>query len=228
VSGLTGKAGGDQLPAHEKIERAHRSWEKAMTRRIDELRASLRKRNLPQLASLIGASLNDEQLIFDYWLDRVSVCWPEVQALSAASGDPLATFDQAMLMYYLEKADGAKLADRWVGFRELPDGAFYNQAFQTYSGQPIADHFGDQPTRLQKSAASLEGVRLPALAPQAFYFTPLPHIRIAAALWPGDEDFPSRASVLFDAASSHYMTTDGLALLGAGLARRLIRADAAD
>jgi hypothetical protein len=51
-------------------------------------------------------------------------------------------------------------------------------------------------------------------------------VRIAVALWPGDEDFRSRASVLFDAAASHYMTTDGLALLGAGLARRLSRAAA--
>jgi hypothetical protein len=49
-------------------------------------------------------------------------------------------------------------------------------------------------------------------------------IRLACALWPGDEDFPSKASILFDASASHYMPTDGLALLGSGLARRLIKA----
>jgi hypothetical protein len=49
----------------------------------------------------------------------------------------------------------------------------------------------------------------------------LPRIQLAAILWPGDEEFPARASVLFDGAASHYMTIDGLALLGAGLARRL-------
>ena len=65
---------------------------------------------------------------------------------------------------------------------------------------------------------------LPALAPYAFSFSPLPMIRLACALWPGDEDFPSKASILFDASASHYMPTDGLALLGSGLARRLIKA----
>ncbi|OGN89309.1 MAG: hypothetical protein A2Y88_04885 [Chloroflexi bacterium RBG_13_48_10] len=58
----------------------------------------------------------------------------------------------------------------------------------------------------------------------AYAFLPLPRIRLASILYPGDDEFPARASVLFDAASSHYMTTDGLALLGAGLVGRLIKA----
>lgn len=224
MSGLTGQAGGDQIPPNEKIERAHESWEKAMVRRIDELRANLRGRNLTQLASLVGAQLKQEGLQLDYWRSEIIVRWPELEVISSSSHEPLATFDQAMLMYYLDTADGCPLADRWIGFRELPDGNFYNQAFETYSGRPIAERFGEQPELLSHAASQMGGTSLPALAPQAFYFLPLPRVRVAAALWPGDEDFPSKASVLFDAAASHYMTTDGLALLGAGLARRLIRA----
>ena len=49
---------------------------------------------------------------------------------------------------------------------------------------------------------------------------------LAATLWLGDDEFPAKASVLFDAASGHYMTIDGLALLGSGLSRRLIKASA--
>lgn len=223
MSRLTGQAGGDRVPPHEKIERAHQSWEQSMIRRIDELRSSLRERNLAYLTALVGGQLDDSGLKFRYWLEEVLIRWPEIEALSAGTGDALSTFDQAMLMYYLETADGAPLADRWIGFRELPDGAFYNQAFESYSGRPIAERFGDQPEQLAEAAEKLKGNHLPALAPQAYAFRPLPRIRVAVALWPGDEEFSSRASVLFDAASSHYMTTDGLALLGAGLARRLIR-----
>ncbi len=224
MSGLTGQAGGDQIPPHEKIERAHRSWEQAMVRRIDEIRAALRERNLPQLANLVGAELQESTLQFEYWLQKIVLRWPAVEAVSATTGEALSTFDQAMLMYYLETADGAPMADRWIGFRELPDGAFYNQAFETYSGRPIAERFGEQPDLLATAAEQLDGTRLPSIAPQSHSFLPLPRVCLAVALWPGDEDFPARASVLFDAAASHYMTTDGLALLGAGLARRLIRA----
>jgi hypothetical protein len=58
----------------------------------------------------------------------------------------------------------------------------------------------------------------------AYAFDPLPRIRLAAVLWPGDDELPARGAVLFDASASHYMTTDGLALLGGGLAGRMEKA----
>ena len=45
-----------------------------------------------------------------------------------------------------------------------------------------------------------------------------------AWFWPGDEEFPSRASILFDPADIHYLPIDGLALMGSGLAGRLLKA----
>ena len=195
-----------------------------MTRRVEALRSALRERNLGHLAALSGARLERGALELPYWGRRVRIGWPDLAGTSLEDGSSCGTFDLAMLLYYLATADGSPLADRWIGFRELPDGAFYNQAFQGYSGNPLAKRFGEQPQDLAAAAGHLSGERLSALAPEAYSFQPLPRIRLAVALWPGDEDFPARASVLFDAASSHYMTTDGLALLGSGLARRLLRA----
>lgn len=224
MSGLTGgKAGGDQASPQKSVERAHQAWEKSMIRRIDELRDAIRSCDLRQLADRTGGKFDADRMSFRYWLDMVEVRWPEIHAFTIENGEPLSTFDQAMLTYYLHEADGARMADRWIGFRELPGGAFYNQAFEGYSGRLIAQGFGENPQGLESVADRLDGTRLSQLAPQAFSFLPLPRIRLAIALWPGDEDFAARASVLFDAASSHYMTTDGLALLGAGLARRLLR-----
>lgn len=224
MSGLTGgKAGGDQASPQKSVERAHQAWEKSMIRRIDELRDAIRSCDLRQLADRTGGKFDADRMSFRYWLDMVEVRWPEIHAFTIENGEPLSTFDQAMLTYYLHEADGARMADRWIGFRELPGGAFYNQAFEGYSGRLIAQRFGENPQGLESAADRLDGTRLSQLAPQAFSFLPLPRIRLAIALWPGDEDFAARASVLFDAASSHYMTTDGLALLGAGLARRLLR-----
>ena len=53
----------------------------------------------------------------------------------------------------------------------------------------------------------------------------LPRLPIRIIFNDRDEDFPAQAAVLFDAAASHYMVTDGLALLGAGLAHRLQKLD---
>jgi hypothetical protein len=42
--------------------------------------------------------------------------------------------------------------------------------------------------------------------------------------WLGDEDFPSRTSILFEDTASHYMPTDGLAILGSHLVGAIAKA----
>jgi hypothetical protein len=224
VAGLTEQAGGEQNSGQDKIARAHEAWQESMSRRIDQVRAEVRQRNLNHLALCAGAKLELQSLHFSYWERQVSIPWPELEARFIPEDEPCPVFDQGMLLYYLNTADGIDLADRWIGFRELPDGAFYNQAFQGYSGKRVVDSFTDDLEAFQAAAHLLGGTRLTALAPSAFGFTPLPRIRLALAFWPGDEDIASHATVLFDAHAHHYMTTDGLALLGSGLARRIIRA----
>lgn len=224
MTGLADQAGGGPPSGKEKIAQAQEAWQESMTRRTEQIRDQLRARNFNNLALCTGADVEGESLRMLYWNRQIAIQWPELTACYLPEEEPCSVFDQGMLLYYLHTADGVEMADRWIGFRELPDGAFYNQAFQGYSGDLLARHFSENTDDLHAAARQLDGIQLPALAPAAYAFNPLPRIRLAIAFWLGDEDFPSRASVLFDASASHYMTTDGLALLGAGLARRLIRA----
>jgi hypothetical protein len=224
MGGLTDMAGGTQFEVDEAIKRARASWEASMLRQVDAMRAVLAQDTPAALALRSGATYVDGCLLLPYWEMRINLSWPALKATCLPNGSDCSTFDTAMLVYYLHTADGSPMADRWIGFRELPDGAFYNQAFQGYSGDRIAGAFGDDPETFHEAARGLGGWQLPALADYAYAFQPFPRIRLAAVLWPGDEDFPSKSSVLFDAAASHYMTTDGLALLGSGLAHRLLRA----
>ncbi len=224
MPGLADQAAGSGDPLHASIAAAHEAWQVSMARRIDELRAQLATRNRDHLAALVEAAIEPSGLRLIYWGRAIQISWPELEVRWTDDGKVLSTFDTAMILYYLDATDGTSLADRWISFRELPDGAFYHQAFQGYSGDLLANRFGENPDELGQAASAVGGVRLPDLAPTAYAFQPLPRLRLAAALWPGDEDFHARASILFDAACSHAMTTDGLALLGSGLARRLIRA----
>jgi hypothetical protein len=223
MAGLTDRAGGAQPPSSDIIDQAHHAWQESMLRQLDRLRKSIQASTPEIIADRCGGSYDGSNLRLIYWDDEVTLSWPDLKACHLPDGTACSTFDSAMLLYYLVTADGAPMADRWIAFRELPDGAFYHQAFQGYSGNIIARTFGKDFEAFDQAARELNGTALPALSPLAFAFQPLPRIRLACALWPGDEEFPARASVLFDAASNHYMPTDGLALLGAGLARRLIR-----
>lgn len=220
MTGLTEKAVDPHGPPGMAGEDARARWEESMLRQVEALRASVRAQSPAPLAARAGAAFDDGFLRLLYWGRGVLIAWPSLEPRWETDGDPCPVFDIAMLLYYLKTADGAPLADRWIGFRELPDGAFYNLAYQRYSGDRLARAFGVDPDRFHGAARSLGGTPLTALG-HAYAFAPLPRLRLAAVLWPGDDEIPARGAVLFDASAGHYMTTDGLALLGGGLAGRL-------
>jgi hypothetical protein len=224
VSGLTDKAGGEPASAQDRARQTQAAWQESMLAQLEALRAGIQTRSPLLVAERSGAELQGEALHLSYWGERVRLGWPGLEANWAETGQSLSTFDRAMLVYYLHQADGAPPAGRWIGFRELPHGAFYHQAFQGYSGRRLAGIFGQDPSAFDQACRALGGERLSGLAEHAWAFQPLPRLLLAAALWPGDEDFPAQASVLFDASSPHYLVTDGLALLGSGLASRLVKA----
>jgi len=224
MPGLTDQAGGQQASGEELVDQARQAWQESMLRRLDELRSDLHTRQPEIIAARCGGTYRDGSILLEYWGRAISIPWNSLAPLFVEENKPCSVFDSAMLIYYLHTARGTDLADRWIAFREIPGGAFYHQAFQGYSGDRVARRFGEQTDDFERAAQKLDGWRLPALAPYAYAFQPLPRIRLAAALWPGDEDFAARASILFDASVDSYLTIDGLALIGAGLAGRLLRA----
>lgn len=223
MGGLTDQADGGKRRPEQVVDQARQAWQESMLRPIDELAESLRRRDPSDIARRAGCTFDGHALQLIYWREPVRLPWPELSAQRSADGNPCSTFDHAMLLYYLDCADGAPRADRWIGFRELPNGAFYAQAYQGYSGNRLAQAFGSDSQLFERAARASGGIPMMDLGTLAFAFQPLPCIRLAAVLWPGDEEFSARGAVLFDAACSHYMTTDGLALLGGGLAGRLTR-----
>jgi hypothetical protein len=223
MSGLIEKAGGREDPTQGVIEKARLAWEESMLRQVDRLREQLRAQDLARLAIVSGSEHIAGGLRLIYWQAPIRLAWPEVEASHIDTGEPLSLFDSAMLCYYLTSADGHPLAERWVGFRDLADGAFYHLSFQRYSGDRLAAALGERPEDLDRAGRAWGGWPVPSLGQYAFAFAPLPRIHLAAVIWPGDEEFPSRGSVLFNAHARHYMPIDGLALLGGGLAGRLAK-----
>jgi hypothetical protein len=129
---------------------------------------------------------------------------------------------QIVLLHYLLTADGTPPADRWLAFRELPDGLFYAQAFAGHAEGLLAEKLGANLDGFRRAAASLGGSPLD-LANAAYRFQAFPRLAVAALLWEGDEDFPAQARILFDAHAGHYLPTEDLSGIGDWLAHRLTR-----
>jgi hypothetical protein len=223
MASLTDQAGGIRRSGGEAIEKAHQAWQESMLKQLDVLRADIMSMHPGRLAANCGGTLKNQQIQLIYWGQAVRISLPGLKAWKQADGSECSVYDTGVLLYYLHQADGTPIAERWIGYRELPGGSFYAQAFQGYSGDQLARTFGETPQAYFQAAGKLDGLQLADLPGLAFAYLPLPRIRLGAILYPGDEEFPASASVLFDASASHYMTTDGLALLGAGLVGRLIK-----
>ena len=205
-------------PEISQAQESHQAlWEASLKRQLNALRVEILQIAPALLAARSGGDLVPNGLRLMYWGRPCDFALPELTASDPASGQALSQMDTLLLLYYLRTADGTPLADRWVSFRELLGGMFYHQAFQGYTGDRLAKIFDPDPGCFQTAAIALNGVCLTNVGDFAFAFQVLPRLRLAALFWPGDDEFQSRASILFDTSSLHYMVLDGLAVLGARL-----------
>lgn len=161
------------------------------------------------------------------WQQPIQIIYQDWIATDLQTGQALPVAMQALLLYYFLTADGKRPETRWVSFADLPDGRFYNQAFQGYSGRELARAFQNDLTAFNQAAIQNGGKLLPA-APEipgdlAFVFQALPRVAVLAAYWQGDEDFSAAAQILFEITAPHYLPTDVCAILGSTLTRRLVK-----
>lgn len=201
----------------------------SLLKRVEQLRAGVRRRSPQQVAQLIGARFiaganGEDTLLLRYWGVEVVIATPQLEARDAASGRPLDALAQAMLAYYLHESDGASLAHRWIAFSQLPDGIFYAASYQGYTGQTLLRHFGRESDRFVLAARAAGGE--PAeFADVSFAFRALPRVELLAACWLGDEDFPPSYRILFDAHAFHHIPSEGCAILGSLLTKMILRHD---
>lgn len=203
------------------------AWNASFEPVLAELRTKLRARLPEHLAGLAGAEWDAaaSELRLNWLGAPYRVTWPALSAYAGNTepGDEACPANvQGLFLYYLAMADGTPLAGQWISFRELPEGSFYNLAFQSYTGAVLARAFGDDTTALARAAQSAGGSAV-AVSDCGHAFQVLPRVLLSVVYWRGDEEFPAQAQVLFDRAAAHYLPIDGLALLGSYVVQRLLK-----
>ena len=158
-----------------------------------------------------------------FWRDYL-FCSPDFTVQRADTGERPSAFIQALILSYLVTADGTIPSNRWLAFRDLPDETFYAQAFEGYAENRLVRELGGEGLEaFRQSAEKLRGEPI-EIGGAGYAFTVLPQIHLATVYWLGDEDFPSRTSILFEDTASHYMLTGGLAILGSQLTNAVVKA----
>ncbi len=198
-------------------------WIDKLAPKVAHLREALKQMRPEEVAWRSGATLRDDRLHLNMLFQPYEVDVASY-VVSKPGGEDVASFFQSLVLTYLQMADGAPPADRWISFRELPNGGFYHRAFQGYAPDRLTKRWGLDIDGFVEACRAVGGTRL-ELGDAGFAFRVLPRVDLAAVYWLGDEDFPSRASILFDANAHHSMVTDGLAILGSHLVGKILAAD---
>lgn len=194
---------------------------------MEEMRKELATIDPVVLAARTGtefAKSNDGggQFTLDYIGEAYQLSFPEFEARDAKTGEECWAGLRFLFLYYFQTADGTRLADRWISYRELPNGMFYVHAFQGYSGTRLVKAFENDLARFREAASKAGGETL-SHGDAGFMFRALPKVPLAVVYWAGDDEFPPNANVLFDGSAGHYLSTDGLAVLGRELCSKIIR-----
>ena len=191
---------------------------------VEKARARLSQVKPGKLALRSGCELDgdgDYVLTF-FWQEYVISC-DDFVVRRAETGEEPSSFTQSLILTYLSTADGTTPSSRWIGFRDLPEGLFYVQAFQGYSGGRLVRELEGGIEPFRRACEALGGETL-EIGDAGYVFTVLPRVHLALVYWEGDEEFPSQARVLFEDTSARYMPTDGLAILGSQLVGRVLKA----
>jgi hypothetical protein len=130
--------------------------------------------------------------------------------------------EKIILCHYLLNATGASPAGQWITFRQIPDGHFYDAAFQKRTRDPFLISFGQNP-QLYRDCAEKLGGRPVQNGDVGMTFRALPHVPVQLVLWQGDEELPPESTILFDATISQYLPAEDIAVLSGMLVYRLMR-----
>ncbi|KAA3641997.1 MAG: DUF3786 domain-containing protein [Chloroflexi bacterium] len=198
-----------------------------LAKKAQQLQNALREIDPQQLATITGARYlakgeQEGEFQLCVWGQNMCISFPEFIFQDAATGKDLQLSIQTLVLYYFNTPHPAPQTDKWISFSELPDGKFYNSAFQGYTGLTLAKTFGNDYATFAKAASQIGGERR-AIGDVAFRFQALPHIPVLVVCWLGDEDFAPSYNILFDTVASHYLPTDACAIMGNQLTQMLVK-----
>jgi hypothetical protein len=165
---------------------------------------------------------SQELVIIEYLNQSYQVTFPDIQISLVDSKAEVPIKDKILILHYLTLAKGTPIANKLIAFKELPEGANYSPTFSKRSIEPLIKNFGREPQRLIEAAERLGGRKVDH-GDVAVTINVFSRVPITIVLWQGDEEFPPRSNILFDATISDYLFTEDITVLCETITWKLVR-----
>lgn len=140
------------------------------------------------------------------------VKYPEGEVISQDSDTQVSLTNCILILHYLTTANGQAVENSWISFKELPDGAIYNDPFTRRTIKPMLDTFSAKPENMILIGERMGGKK-GEFGDISVILPVFPQVAITYVIWEGDEEFPASGTVLFDRSAKSYLPTEDYALL---------------
>ena len=140
----------------------------------------------------------------------VSLADRSVGVVRPTGGEPAAEYAELFplaVLWYLALAKEIHPTGRLVHPADIPGADIFARGSHVLPLEKLAQRYGnDREGFLRKGLA--QGGEAVRLADAAVLLAPFPRVPATVTLWLGDEEFPARASLLFDSTCSLQLPTD--------------------
>ncbi len=183
----------------------------------------LRSMDIEEICGKTGAQrMDSNKIIIKYLNQPYLITLPDVEISLRDSEEEAPLKDRILILHYLTLAKDTPATNRLITFKQLPGGASYFPAFSQRAIKPLLNHFGKEPELLTDAAAKLGGYKA-NYGDVAITINAFPRVPITFALWRGDDEFPPRGGIMFDASISAYLSTEDITVLCETIIWRLVK-----
>ncbi len=134
---------------------------------------------------------------------------PDKQVLSAKDRSLAGFIEELCILAYLINSQDVPLAGKLTPPQALPGGEFFFRGPHKLDTDKLEKTFGQNPERLYDVMDRFAAKRY-KFGDAAIELFILPRIPLTIVIWRGDDEFPARASVLFDQTAAAQLLLDAL------------------
>jgi hypothetical protein len=123
------------------------------------------------------------------------------------------TLGSILAVRYLLQGGEQKIADRWLPYRDLKDGALFSSYIKTHIEDRIAEYFAGKLPFLRSRLEALNAVpwRGDIRADLALVVRPLSRVPVLCLFTDNDKEFPASFQIIVDASDRSYLDLEALA-----------------
>ena len=165
------------------------------------------------VAARSGAHFDGQAFTLKLFYRTFRISYPDIAVSEVRAKEPPPLWLQIVLLHYLRTADGTPVADRWIAFRELNGGRFFESGYMRQSIAPLVARFGRDLAGFSQASGLLGGTVINRTGDAGYRFMAFPRFPMGCILYLADDEMPASINVLLDESAGQYLPTEDISIL---------------